>query len=459
MYGLIIAKSYLNHTMFKKLLVAFLLISSFSYAQYSVKGELQRHQNYPWMVLYQLNGSQQNYIAYDSIKKGQFSIAIPANKEPGIYRLMFDVKNKASIDFIFDNENVELTFNPKSPNETVLFTESENNKIYQNYLKSITPIQQELDSLQIAYFKTEDKNTIERLYVKKITELTIAQNNVEKIATGKLVSHFIKASHQFYEKELITTPKDYLTSVQTHFFDNINFNNKALSNSTFIHDKINEFIFHLNTSDDPIQLTKLRKEAITTVLNKIGDNYSLSKDIQEGLLFSFAEQEDIKMVNFMLNTYIRLPREFQDTHFINDIKGQLRTSIGVTVPNITWQENGVQKSLHKLSGATNYVIVFWSSTCGHCLQEMPVLYNYLKANTNVKVIAVGLEDNESKAGWETMIKKYSSFSHIYGKDKWKNTYASEYGVNATPSFFVLDAQKKVLAKPDDVKELKVYFDK
>ena len=443
--------------MIKKLLVVLLLISSISHAQYSVKGELQRHQNYPWMVLYQLKGSDQNYIAYDSIKKGQFSIAIPANQTPGLYRLMYDVKNQAYVDFIFDNENVELTFDPINPIKTIEFTESENNKVYQDYLRTIQPIQQELDSLQVAYFSTRDKTTTESHYKKKNSELNAAQNYYEKLASTKLASHFIKANKRFYEVTPILKPKDYLTSVQSHFFDNIDFNNKSLQASTFIHDKINEFIFYLNSADDPAQLTKLRKESITTVLTNIGTNYSLSKDIQEGLLFAYAEQENITLVNYMLNNYLRLPREFQDINFINDIKGQLKTSVGVTVPNISWEENGVKKSLHSLKVAEKYVIVFWSSTCGHCLQEMPVLYNYLKANAKVKVIAIGLEDNDSKAGWQTMIKKYPNFFHVYGKGKWNNEYASNYGVNATPSFYVLDAQKKVLAKPDDVKELKVFF--
>jgi thiol-disulfide isomerase/thioredoxin len=443
--------------MFKKLLIAFLFVSFISNAQYSVKGELQRHQNYPWMVLYQLKGSEQNYIAYDSIKKGQFSIAIPANQAPGVYRLMYDVKNQAYIDFIFDNENIELTFNPKNPNETVQFSESENNKAYQNYLRAVAPIQQALDSLQVTHFTSQNKAKVESSYGKKISELNVAQSSYEKLATNKLASHFIKASKRFYEVIPVSTPEDYLSSVQLHFFDNISFDSKELQTSTFIHDKINEFIFYLHSADDPAQITKLRKESITTILNKIGTNFSLSKDIQEGLLHAFAEQENITLVNFMLNNYLRLPRDFQDTNFINDIKAQLKTSIGVTVPNISWQENGLQKNLHSLRGAEKYVVVFWSSTCGHCLQEMPVLYNFLKAKTNVKVIAIGLEDETSKTGWQAMIKQYPNFLHVYGKDKWNNSYASDYGVNATPSFFVLDAQKKILAKPDYAKDLKAFF--
>ena len=230
-------------------------------------------------------------------------------------------------------------------------------------------------------------------------------------------------------------------------------------NSTFIHDKINRFIFYLNTADDAAQLVALRKKSITTVLDKIGTNYKLSKDIQEGLLFGFANLEDTAMVNFVLSSYSRLPAAYLDANFVSDIKGQLRTSMGATAPNFSWQEKGVQRDLYSLKNAQKYVVVFWSSTCSHCLQEMPVLYNYLKNNTQVKVIAIGLEENVDKAGWETMILKYPNFKHVYGVNKWQNETAKSYGVNATPSFYVLDAQKKVLSKPNDVKELKLFFDK
>ncbi len=444
--------------MIKKLLFTFLLINSFSYAQYTVKGELERYQNYPWMILYQLQDGQQNYIAFDSIKKGRFSIAIPKNQPQGMYRLVYDVKNQASVDFIFDNENVELIFNPKEAPTTIRFPESENNKIYQNYLKAVQSVQQELDAIQVRRFSSEESRLTTNYTIKRL-QLDSLQKTSETTSKGKLVQQFIKASAKYYEKELLKSPEEFLKSIKTHYFDRIDFNNKALLNSTFIHDKINAFIFHLNTADDAAQLAALRKESIAVVLHKIGSNYKLSKDIQEGLLFNFANLEDSAMVNFVLTRYLQLPAAFQDTNFISDIKGQLRTSVGSKAPNFSWQEKGVQRELYGLKNAQKYVVIFWSSTCSHCLQEMPILYNYLKNNTQVNVIAIGLEDDESEVGWQTMITKYPNFTHVYGVNKWKNETAKNYGVNATPSFYVLDAQKKVLAKPDDVKELKLFFDK
>ncbi len=444
--------------MTKKLLLIFLLITSFSYAQYTVKGELQRHQNYPWMILYGLEGGQQDYIAYDSIKKGRFSIKIPNNQSPGMYRLVYDVKNQASVDFIFDNENVELTFNPLQAEETIQFTESENNKVYQNYLKITRAIQDDLDSIQASYFQAKDKSLAKQYNLKR-QQLIALQKEFETTTEGKLAQHFIKASAKYYERTLFSSPSEYVASIKTHYFDAIDFNNKTLLNSTFIHDRINVFIFYLNAAEDSAQLTKLQKESIANILDKIAPNHKLSKDVQEGLLYGYANLEDTNMVHYVLNSYSKLPKEFQDANFVNDIKGQLSTSIGATAPNFSWNEKGVSKDLYSLIGAQKYVVVFWSSTCGHCLQEMPVLYNYLKNNAETKVIAIGLEDDQSTTGWRNMILKYPNFSHVYGVDKWKNQTAKTYGVNSTPSFFVLDGQKKVLAKPDNVKELKVFFDK
>ena len=59
------------------------------------------------------------------------------------------------------------------------------------------------------------------------------------MAQGTLAYHFIKASARYNPKQLINTPETYLKEIQTHFFDHIDFNNTALDNSTFKHDKIN----------------------------------------------------------------------------------------------------------------------------------------------------------------------------------------------------------------------------
>jgi len=445
--------------MIKKLLLILLLFTSLVEAQHTVKGTMQPADNFSWIVLYQLKGSKQDYIANATIENGTFSFTIPKDKTSGIYRMVYNLKNQLFVDFIYDSEDVELTFNPKQPNQLIEFTKSKNNQIYLTYLKAISKPQQKLDSLQIAYFKDTKSRKIEKAYKTNKKLLDKAQQEFELTSNNILANHFIKASARYNAETPVKIPEDYLKSVKTHFFDAINFNNKTLLNSAFINDKINDFIFYMNNSDDKATLNKLRKESITTVLDKIKNNKELSRDIQEGLLYNFAQQQNIGLTNHMLNSYIQLPKELQDVAFIGDIKGQLKTAVGNIAPNILWSENNKSQSLHMLSNSNYYLVIFWSSTCSHCLKELPLLEKFLKNKKDVKVLAIGLETEKSKASWQTEISNYNNWTHIYGKDKWKNKFARDYGVNATPSFYILDAKKKILAKPDDVEELKVFLEK
>jgi len=448
--------------MLKKLFSLLLLFTSIINAQYSIKGKMEPANKYTWIILYQLQGAKQNYISNTNIVNGEFNLTMPEKAKTGIYRLVYDMKNRIFIDFIFDNENVTLNFNPKNPNQSAEFKDSESNQLFYSYLKYSSKQQQKLDSLQVRYFNTTNKleqENIIRSYQKHYTILITLQAKFEKAANNMLVYHFIKASARINNNSPFKNPDEYLTFLKNHYFDNIDFNNDALLKSTFINDKINDFIFYLNTSDDNKIIDQLQKEAISAVINKLSSNKTLAKDIEEGLIYTFSKQENIIMVNYMLNHYLQLPKELQDAPFINDIKGQLKTAIGMLAPNIFWTENKIKKDLISLTDASYYVVVFWSSTCPHCLMEMPLLYNFLKDNRQIKVISIGLEDNTSKAGWETQIANYPNFINVYGENKWKNSFARNYGVNATPSFFILDPDKKIIAKPDDVDELVTFFPK
>lgn len=441
--------------MIKKFLLLLLLAATVANAQHTLTGKMQPKGDYEWMILYHMQGAKQNYIANADINEGEFSFKLADSLNVGIYRLVYDLQNQLFVDVIYNNEDISFTFNPENPNQEIQFAQSEENKLYYNYLKRTATLQYQLDSLQVAYFNTSDKNKITSLYQKKYTDLANIQQQFEKRSKEKLAHHFIKASARYNPEKPIEKPNDYLKSTKQHFFDYVDFNNQTLLNSTFITDKINDYIFYLNASDDPQVNTQLKKDAITTVMEKIGTNHSLAKDIQEVLLYNFTQQQNVPIVKFLLdNYYTKLPAKFQDSDFKKDVEAKIKTALGNKAPNISWTDN----NLYNLSNYDNYVIVFWSSQCGHCLKEIPVLYELLKDQSKTKVIAFGMEEETSKPIWEELILNYPNFINVYGANKWQNEFAQEYGVHSTPTYFVLDADKNIIAKPNDVKELKFLFE-
>ncbi len=446
--------------MLKRSLFLFLLFPYLIHAQYSINGKINSDDIYSWILLYKIENGEQVYVDKSSVEDGVFNFSIPESVDPGIYRAFYQIEHKLFVEFIYNKENINFSFNPSNPTDSIAFVNSDENTIYQNYYKTISSKQKKLDSLQVAYFTSNapklDKQ-IRKSYQKKLKIVTLSQLDFEKRSEGKIVNHFIKASKQYNAEHPIKNPENYLQEVKTHFYDYIDFNDPVLLNSTYITEKIKDHIFYLNQSKDPNTLNQLQKESIAMSMSKIESNTSFNKTVQENILKQYAEDQNVKMVNFLIEEYYsKLPLGYQDQAFKYEILSSVKTAIGKESPNIIWLENGVPKDLYGLTGFDVYFVVFFSSACPHCQNEMPLLHELVKNYSNIKVIAVGLEDE--KTGWENMVKNLNGFTHILDLKKWDSQRAIDYGVNSLPSFFILDQNKKIIAKPETVEEIKSMFE-
>ena len=217
-----------------------------------------------------------------------------------------------------------------------------------------------------------------------------------------------------------------------------------------------DFIFYLNQSDDINELNQIQKESIDISLSKIDLNLGFKKNVEEIILDQYASEQNEEMVNYMLtNHYDKLPSALQDVGLIKHVLSEIKTAVGKKSPNITWKENGADESLYNLDGADYYIIVFYSSGCPHCLVEIPEFYNFVKDISNIKVIAIGLEDEGT--AWVEMSRGFDKFINILDLKKWESQRVEDFGITNIPNYFVLDKEKIIIAKPEDIEELKKYF--
>ncbi|MBP8792282.1 MAG: TlpA family protein disulfide reductase [Lutibacter sp.] len=445
----------------KKLVYIILFAVGIVQGQNSVKGTISNASEYKYAILYQLKGMNQNYILNADIIAGKFSFEMPADASKGVYRLSYNLEHNLFVDFIYNNEAIEVEFDGKNPTETTNFLISEENKIHSNYFDEITMARLDADAKQLAFLKREDDTSNEALedaYLDAYQTVTDIQASYEALSEGKLVQHFIKADAKYYAPELIQTPQEYLTSTKEHFFDYIDFNDAELNNSTVISQKVIDYVFYLNQSDDPQVQTALYKSAVLDVLQKIGTNNSLVSEISTVLMYTFIQVKNNTLIDFVLNdVYKKLPFEVVDQVVISEIETKLKLAIGRVAPNFSWVENRVSNNLHKLAGFENYVIVFWSSSCSHCLAEIPQVYEYFKDNKKVKVLSISLEKEDVE--FKKYAVKYSKWTSILGLNKWENSIAKQYNVVSTPTYFILDADKKIIDKPEFLKDVKAFLEK
>ena len=445
----------------KKIFYIVIFITCFSLqAQFSIKGTIDPDHDYSWILLYKMQNGDQKYIDNADVVEGQFKFEINDSEPSGIYRAYYQIENSLYVEFIYNKEEVEFSFDPNDPDISLSFSQSKENNVYQSYYKEIRSKQQKIDSIQVLYFKSSEENRyleLEKHYKEFLGDLNEVQERYEKESMGMLANHFISASAQYNAESPHKDPSSYMEAIKEHFFDHMDLSDEELSHSTFVSDRLHDYVFYLNQAEDQVSENELQKDAIEKALQWIGDDMELLGSFESDLLEAFLLNENVEMINFVNeNHYKNLPAAFQSDELNKRVIATLKTAIGITAPDFSWSENGTTNSLHALSGTDYYIVLFFSSNCPHCQMEIPEFYKFIIGIENIKVVAVGLEDE--KGSWEAMTGTYNEFINILDLDKWSSQKVKDYGVTAIPTYFVLDVDKKILAKPLDFEELKSMFE-
>ncbi len=431
--------------MLKKIALLISFITVTAQAQKVISGTFEPAEDYSWVMLYKIKGNQQVYVVNGTIKDGKFQLSVPSTIDKGMMRLVYSMDEGKYIDFIYNQENLSFTCNPEDVEKTIAFENSKENKLYFNHLVESELLKKIADSLQVAYLTTDKNSKTAEEYERVVKKLTNIQDEYEQKSEQMIANHLIKAQRKFYSDKVIEDPQICMNTTKKHFFDYINFSDEYLKNSILLPEKIIEYIFYINTSDDVEVQNKIYQKSCLEVLEKANDDPIRKRELLEFLLLNFSNIKNVPTVDFLVNEYKKLQKDIQNPTFLEDIEDEMRLAIGKKAPNFHW---GTKKknSLYQQPKRKNYIIVFWSTTCPHCLNKMPKLYEYTKNNKDIMVIAVALEDDN--LGFDYYSEKFKKWKNILSLGKWKNDIAKLYEIHSTPTYYILDEHKNIIATPE-----------
>ncbi|WP_405379875.1 TlpA family protein disulfide reductase [Maribacter sp. LLG6340-A2] len=429
------------------LFIYILLATLFTNAQGSISGNFSPAKDFKWLIAYELTPGGERYVTDTSIKEGTFHLTMPITAQPGMYRLVYAVpQDEFYIDILY-NKKEQITFN-FSLEEGINITDSKENKVYNNYFNAITEAQ---DQLMEFY---EKGNGSKEEFKTRIENLNYVQKTYEKESEGTLAHVFVKANKS-YTPDQYEGLERYLKNKKAHHYDYLDVNNGLLQGSNFLTDKFANYVF----SALPLTITsaeQLEQEVIkniNTTVNIISST-PLSfqvKAIQQ--LWAIADVNAMSTVaDYIFENHLKkLAIANGNQSLVDEIAMASRLRLGAVSPDITWQKDNKTYALSTMENAENYLLIFWSSTCSHCLKELPTLHKELKKHPSLKTIAIGLEDNESN--WKKVSATLPDFNHAIALGKWESEYAKTFGIQSTPTYIVLDSEKRILAKPESDKEL------
>ena len=439
----------------KRLLFISFLLPTILLAQHTIKGKFSPAKDYNVALLYKVTPTLSEYISNSEVSKdGSFQFQLDSTATKGMYRVVYAVPQEDyNFDIIYNKkEDIELKFNAETGVE---FLTSSENKLITSYTNSMSMVTQSIGN----YFRQQSKDTTALKAIFKTQRET--QLNFEKAAKGMIALHFIKANKPYipYKFENVKT---YGNNLKKHYFDYVDFNNETLQSSSFLEERMLNYIFGM--SDETLDEADNYKKNIDIFCKVIKD---VPNEVKRILLVDLWEQmRDLgfeSVSNYISETYLMdIAVALNDQELISGLMLLINTAIGEKAPDFSFEiekdKKLVTKKLSELNSAKNYIVVFWSSTCSHCLDEIPQLYNFIKSKEKglFKVVAVGLEDESKK--WNELTKIYSEFIHVYGEGKWDNEIGDAYGVTSTPTYFILNKDKKIILKPENFDVLKTFFE-
>lgn len=433
----------MKNTLFTLILLATIGLQ----AQYNISGTFSPAKDYKWLIAYRLKPGTQNYIADTAIKDGEFSLKIPESATPGTYRLVYAVPQE---EFYFDviyNGKEDITLAYETENG-VSYLASKENILFNSYFKKINGLEK-----QFASFYT-NQNTEVKEYTSIARQMDNIQKTYEEKTAGMMVHHFIKANHPYIPSNYESVFR-YVNNKKDNYFKSLELNNTVLQASGFLTDKLANYVFTAlpleTTTNEEIENAQIENvNTVITNIQKVDSNYKLH------LFYTLWAQAAASNYNhtsdYIYETYLRaIATEAGNQELVEQIEVHNRLRLGAIAPNIKWEKSSKAYELSMLEGAENYILIFWSSTCSHCLRELPALQNELKNNENVSVVAVGMEDDDIT--WKQESARLPHFEHAIALGKWESEYAELYSIDKTPTYFILDKDKKIIAKPENDKEI------
>jgi thiol-disulfide isomerase/thioredoxin len=423
-------------------------------AQHTISGTFSPSDQYNYALLYKVTPNNNTYVSNAEIKNGKFSFELDSTVTKGMYRLVYALpQDDYNFDIIYNaKEDIQLNFDQEIG---VNYIKSSENILINSYTNDMAALSQSIGD----YFKSGSKDTL--ALTKTFKKQLEIQNRYEKASKGSIAASFIKANKP-YIPDGYENINEYVKNLKDCYFSYVDFNDETLQSSNFLSERIINYVFGM-TDESEDDLAAYRANIIDVYDAMKTAELPIKKTL---LIILWQQMVDLSLestANFIADKYLlAIAEKAQDKQLVSELKKLKRISIGTVAPDFSLEKtlNDVttKTKLSALNSANEYIIVFWSSACSHCLEEIPQLQEFIQAQKKGKlqVIAIGLEDKPDS--WNKLVTKYPEFIHVLGLGKWTNKLGLLYNVNATPTYFVLGKDKKIIAKPDDISELKEYFE-
>ena len=463
--------------MLKKFFTAAFLLFVVHFAQSQYRVTLQTP-NFKNGIAYLAYHFGKNFNVQDSALVNNNGVALfkrdTTKLLPGIYAIVFPGQTKY-VDFFVDKEQV---INIKADtsdliNKTIV-TGSKENNLFQQYQKYISIKGKELQKEQHAYTISKTKNDSllhQKNYNRLNNDLNVYRENIIRQYPQSMLAVLFKSMKEPAVPVLHPqTKQDSITDYEyykKHYWDDITFMDDRIIRTPFFLPKVENYfrVILLQSPDSIIKaadylllLARSNTEMYKFLLNWLTDEYMYPKYMGLDAVFVhlFEKYHSQGVSNWLT--------EKQQNIISNRAYMVMANLIGEKAADLDMVDTSGKPSRLYDVKADYTLVVFWDPTCSHCREQVPELdslYNAKWKNQSVKIYGV-LSENE-KEKWLKFIKEKNlkGWMHVYQTEEIKKSiadtnkpgYKQLYDIVQTPTLYLLDKEKHIIAKKLTVQQM------
>ena len=420
-------------------------------------------------------GNQQyvrDSLVTDSGGRGKFtgSERLPA----GVYMIV--LPDNHFFEFLIDEEQFfDIRFSKSDPVATVSFSGSEENTGFVAYQRRWKSLQEEameisgkLGGLQPGSPETSAARKELTDQEKKMKQYL---NEVAETNKGTLLGAIARSVIPV-ETPAATVPPgthnpDSVTRLlsylyfKDHFFDHIDFSEPGLIRSPVLGGKLEQFF-----SQVVVQMPDSINKEADRLLDMSAVDSSMFQYVTVWLMNRYASSEimghDAVVVHLADRVYLAGKAPWAADEYISDLRKRierLRTNlIGMKAPELLMGSfAGHYVSLYDVK-AEFTILYFWEPDCGHCKESTPLLKEYYEKNKESGIVVFAVCTHHDREKWERYIAD-NDLTWINGWDPERmSRFDFLYNVESTPLVYILDRDKKIIAKRLSVNDIPAFID-
>lgn len=413
-------------------------------------------------LAYYMNGKTYSSDTLQLDEKGHGVFSKNKKLDEGVYIVYFNT-NKYFDLLVGKEQNINIVVDTADLSK-VSITGASETVDFQNYVNFLTGMNKDRTELVRRYKgkeidSTKFASTLEEM-TKKVEDY---QKNVMDVHANDFLGAYIKGTIPVETPEMKELPDSIRNRARYqyfkhHYFDNINLSDPRFLRTPYFPNMVDTYYSkHILQDPDTLAETafelieKSRGDSITfQVMTSKLINYGISSKMMgmDALWYKIAERY-----------YFNGIATWADTAWVNTLRKEAK-KIRYNLIGMQARELAMRDSMDrpmKLSEVKDEVVLvyFFEPSCGHCKKTTPVLHDSVYTKWKGKGFEVfACYTQTDRKEWMDFVHKNKLEDWINVWDPYRESWFwDSYDTSATPGVYLLNKDRKIIAKKIDMKTL------